>query len=117
MIRVTVYLVLIPSFSSDFVSIFEIYPQSEIPLLTKIAHLDWFSSMEDLGGFHLLPDTLIRACHISRKNRILFRVVDYRTNYSTCFSVNVDSRKTYKFHDVFFLFSPKAKLASNYFTG
>ena len=106
MIRVAVYLVLIPSFSSDYLSIFEIYPQSEIPMLTKIAHLDWFTYMEDLGGshLHLLPDTLIRETHIFRKNRTVFRVVDYRTNYSTCFSVNVGSRTTdnFRFYEVFF---------------
>ena len=77
---------LIPSFSSDHLSIFEIYPQSEIPLLTQIAHLDWSSSQEDLA--HLLPDTVI--CRVFHEDRIVFRVVDYRTNYSTCFSADVN---------------------------
>jgi hypothetical protein len=82
---------LIPSFSSgypstDHLSIFEIYPQSEIPLLTEI-YLHRFPS-EDAAHWQLLPDTLLfRAIH---EDRIVFRVVDYRTNYSTCFSVDVE---------------------------
>jgi hypothetical protein len=67
-------------------SIFEIYPQSETLQLTEIAHIDWLSYEEVIA--HLLPDTLI--CHIFREDMIVFRVVDYRTNYSTCFSVDVN---------------------------
>ena len=74
-----------PSFSGDHHSIFEIYPQSETPLLTQIAHLDWFSSKDELT--HLLPDTLI--CRFVHEDRLVFRVVDYRTNYSICFSADV----------------------------
>ena len=64
-------------------------------MLTKIAHLDWFTYMEDLGGsrLHLLPDTLIRETHIFRKNRTVFRVVDYRTKDSICFSADVDVKR------------------------
>ena len=80
---------LIPSFSSDHnrdLFIFEIYPQSEIPLLSQIAHLDWFLPTEDPA--HLLPDIMIfRVVH---RVGIFFRVVDYRTNYSTCFRASVD---------------------------
>jgi len=68
-------------------SIFEIYPQSEIPLLTQIAH---FSSKK--YPVHLLPDTII--CRVIRGNRMVFRVVDYRTNYSICFTADVILRHT-----------------------
>jgi hypothetical protein len=53
-------------------------------LLTQIAHLDWFCSEDQL---HLLPDALIFPAFY--EDRICFRVLDYRTNYSTCFSVDV----------------------------
>ena len=82
-----VYLIL--SFSSDHLSIFEIYPQSEIPVLTQFAHLDWTSSEESPS--HLLPNTLIRS--VRYDDRIVFKVVDYRTNYSTCFSADVDVKR------------------------
>jgi hypothetical protein len=102
-------------FRSDHwhLSIFEIYPQSEIPVLTRIAHLDWmYSEVPD----HLLPDTLIR--HIRYHDRIVFRVVDYRTNYSTCFSVDVDvERYGFGFVKVFLFFCKTLKLASNYLLG
>ena len=75
---------LIPSFRYHL-SIFEIYPQSEKPLLTEIARLDWGFSTDHPP--HLLPDTLI--CRAFYGDRIIFRVVDYRTNYSTCFTADV----------------------------
>ena len=79
---------LISSFSSDDrLAIFEIYPQSEIPLLTEIGHVDLFSE-EGEKAAHLLPDTVI--CRRVVHDRIVFRVVNYRTNYSTCFSTNDD---------------------------
>ena len=80
---------LIPSFSPDHLSIFEIYPQSEKPQLTQIAHLDWFSFEEDPPN--LLPDTLI--CHALYEDRIVFRIVNYRTNYSTSFPADIDTEK------------------------
>ena len=87
----SIYLI---SLSSDTLSIFEIYPQSEIPRLTQIAHLDWFFPSEE-DPVHLLPDTLIfRVFHA---NRIIFRVVNYRTNYSTWFSADVDVKITSKY--------------------
>ena len=55
-------------------------------MLTQIAHLDCFSPKEHPA--HLLPDTLI--CRVFFEDRIVFRVVDYRTNYSTCFSADVN---------------------------
>ena len=35
-----------------------------------------------------MPDTLIRR--VFHEDRIVFGVVDYRTNHSTCFSAHVD---------------------------
>jgi len=82
-------LVILTCYSNDHLSIFEIFPQSEIPQLTQIAHLDWFPPEED--PVHLLSDTLI--CRVFYEDRIVFRVVDYRTNFSTTFSVDVDVKK------------------------
>ena len=96
---------LIPSFSNSHLSIYETYPQSERPLLTQIAHLDWFSSEKE-DPAHLLPDTLI--CRIFYEVRIVFRVVDYRTNYSACFSAYVDVKNIDLKPDVeVFFFFPK----------
>ena len=87
---------LIPSFNhlprffssnSDTLSIFEVYPQSEIPLITQIAHINWHYHRERVA--HFLPDILVFRASI--KNRIDFRVVDYRTNYSTSFSATLFS--------------------------
>ena len=77
-------------FSSEHLSIFEIYPQSEIPVLTQIAHLHWNPSEEVPAD--LLPETVI--CRVQHDDRIVFRVVDYRTNYSTFFSVDVDAKRS-----------------------
>ena len=59
-----------------------------MPLLTQIAHLYWIQSEEFAS--HSLRDILI--CHFFQEDRIVFRVVDYRTNYLTCFSVDVDAK-------------------------
>ena len=83
------YVHLIPSFSDDALSIFEIYPKNERPLLTEIAHIDWDSSEEHPA--HLLPDTLV--CDVIHDDRIVFRIVNYRTNYSTCFSADVEANR------------------------
>jgi len=80
-------LVVLPDITGH-ISVFEIYPQSETPLLTQIAHLDWDYSNEPA---HCLPDTLIFR-EIS-EDRIVFKVLDYRVNYSTRFQVNVDFRR------------------------
>ena len=100
---------LIPSFSPDHLSIFEIYPQSEKPQLTQIAHLDWFSFEEDSPN--LLPDTLIY--HAFHEHRIVFRIVNYRTNYSTSFPADIDAKKIGPIEVIFILFKTW-KLASNY---
>ena len=91
-------------FSSDHFYIFEIYPQREIPLLTQIAHPKWFPYKEH--PVHLLPDTLISR--VFHKDRIVFRVVDYRTNRSTCFSADVNVKTIDDKHDVeVYLFFPR----------
>jgi hypothetical protein len=77
------------SFSNRYISIlYEIYPQSETPLLTQIAHLD----CNDIDvPAHLLTETLIfcKSC----EDGMVFRVWDYRANYSTCFAADVDIKK------------------------
>ena len=83
--------IIIPSFSDDYLSIFEIYPQSETPMLVQIADLEWLSSEE--SPYHFLPDTLIyRTFH---EDRIVFRVLNYRTNHSARFSADVDVKKRF----------------------
>ena len=110
------YIYLIPSFRDPF-SIFEIYPQSEIPLLTKIADFDRFSSGEfPEDPTHLLPDTLI--CRMQHRDKIVFRVLDYRMNCSTCFSADVNVREErFGIVKVFFVLSKAFKLTSNYLLG
>ena len=115
-LKFTSRLRLIPSFSSEQLSIFEIYPQSEMPLLTKIAHLDLLSVRNPV---HLLPDTLI--CRGSRADGIEFRVVNYRTNFSTCFTADVVYTEkgigpNYDLQ-VFFFLSKNLRLASNHLLG
>ena len=67
-------------------SIYEIYPESETPNLTQIAHLDLDPSKSP--GVCLLPGTVI--WHDLYRDRIVFRVWDYRLNHSISFSVDVD---------------------------
>ena len=83
---------LIPSFSPDYLYIYEIYPQSEKPLLTEIGQFHW-DSYED--KFYLLPDTLIRRVfnEDATERGMVFSIVNYRTNYSTCFSADIDMTK------------------------
>jgi hypothetical protein len=90
------YVHLIPSFSDEVLSIFEIYPKSERPLLTEIAHIDW--DAPDEQPTHLLPNTLV--CRDVHDDRIVFRIVNYRTNYSTRFSADVEAKRTEYPHDV-----------------
>ena len=108
---------LIPSFSGDLLSIFEIYPQSEMSFLTPIAHLDRFSS--ELRPTHFLLDTLI--CRAFYNDRIIFGVVDNRTYYSTCFTADVKVRNfdsDGEGHvEVLFILSKTLKLSSNYLLG
>jgi len=81
-------LVILSSHSNGRLTIFEIYPQDEIPLLTQIADLDWFPSEDPV---HFLPETLI--FRVFYQDRIVFRVVDYRKNCSASFSAEVNVKK------------------------
>ena len=83
--------------------------------MTQIAHLDWSPGDEEPA--HLLPDILI--CRVFYEGRIVFRVVDYRTKYTTCFSadVNFPGRAFKHVVEVFFVLSKALKLASNYLLG
>ena len=90
----------------SYCSVYEIYPQSESPHLTKIAHLD-FSPTKD-PPVHLLPETVIWFAFYPDK-RIVFKVWDYRLNHSISFSVDVDGSKP----EVDFILFKVLKLASN----
>ena len=105
---------LISSFSSDDrLAIFEIYPQSEIPLLTEIGHIVLFSEAREKVA-HVLPDTVIFRHDVD--DRIVFRIVDYRTNYSTSFSTDSeDDINKIGSVKVFFVPSKTLNLASNYY--
>ncbi|KAF8801990.1 hypothetical protein BYT27DRAFT_7173545 [Phlegmacium glaucopus] len=65
-------------------SVYEIYPQSETPQLTRIAHLN-FSG--DLSAC-LLPDKVI--WYGLYEDKIVVRVWDFRRNHSTSFSADFD---------------------------
>ena len=72
---------MIKSFFRRTCSLYEIYPQSEIPRLTRIAHLDFDHTIKA----YLLPGIVIwRDCVFGRS---IFRVWDYRLDHSTSFSV------------------------------
>ena len=92
-------------------SVYEIYPQSETPHLSQIAHLD---SDPFVGHpVHLLPGTLIWYNFI-HENRIIFTVWDYRLNHSINFSVDVDVETFFAYNiEVHFILSKVLKLASN----
>ncbi|KAF8812954.1 hypothetical protein BYT27DRAFT_7239602 [Phlegmacium glaucopus] len=66
-------------------SVYEIYPQSETPQLTEIARLDINK------GFlaYLLPDKVIWYGFCN--DNMVVRVWDFRRNYSTSFSADVDA--------------------------
>ena len=67
-------------------SVYEIYPRSETPHLTQVDHLDLRLSNEPRT--HLLPGTVV--WYGFYKDRVVFRVWDFRLNHSTSFSVDVD---------------------------
>jgi len=72
-------------------SVYEIYPQSDTTHLIKIAHLDFFSAKDSHAHLKLLPGTAI--WHYSYKDRIVFKVWEYRLNHSVCFSVDIDNER------------------------
>ena len=94
-------------------TIYEIYPGSETPILTQIAHLDLDPSENRNPQVCLLPGTVI--CHDLYSDRIVFRVWDYRVNHSISFSVDVDCKKFDYDLQVYFILSKALKLASNSF--
>ena len=102
---------MVNSFFRKNCSIYEIYPQSETPHLTQIAHLDFGPSGNPLAI--LLPETVI--WYNIYDDWIVFRVWNYRLNQSIKFPVDVDveSREfRYNFKVHFILFKA-LKLAFN----
>ena len=96
------------SFFRKTSSVYEIYPQSETPHLTRIAHLDFNCPYTT----YLLPGIVI--WHDFDMGRSVFWVWDYRLNHSTSFSVveYLDFEP-----EVYFVRSNPLKLASNLFVG
>ena len=70
-------------FGKNSWSVYEIYPQSDMPHLTQIAHLDF----ECIDNLYLLPGKVI--WYDKSPERIVFRIWDYRVNHSTSFSVDI----------------------------
>ncbi|KAF8801190.1 hypothetical protein BYT27DRAFT_7342089 [Phlegmacium glaucopus] len=68
-------------------SCYEIYPQSETPQLTQIAHLDFAYSRYR----YILSDNII--WYTPLPHEIIFRVWDYRLNASVSFTAEVDVAK------------------------
>jgi hypothetical protein len=89
-------------------SIYEIYPLSETPRLSQIAHINF----DNHFTAHLLPDTII--WRFAFRDRIVLRVWDYRLNHSIIFSVAdiVDDTP-----EVYFILSEGLKLASDSLVG
>ena len=95
-------------------SVYEIYPQSETPHLTQIAHLDDSDPTRNPAA-HLLPGTVI--WYSPYEDRIVFRVWDYRLNHSINFSVYVDAYRFESSPEVYLILSKALKLFSNSFVG
>ena len=89
-------------------SVYEIYPQSETPHLTKIAHLD-FNPSED-PAYLLLPDKVIWYFFLDHHGYV-FWIWDYRLNHSISFSVDVDTNEFKSSPEVYFILSKVLKLA------
>ena len=64
-------------------TVYEIYPQSDMPHLTQIAHL----SFNHVDNRYLLPGKVI--WYRRSEEGMVFRVWDYRVNHSTSFSLRV----------------------------
>ena len=87
-------------------SVYEIYPQSETPRLTQIAHLDF----DPPSMTYLLPGTVIWFdCYM---DRWVFGVWDYRLNHSISFSV-VENLEDFE-PEVYSFIHKALKLASIY---
>ena len=102
-----------PFFRFEDCSVYEVYPQSETPHLTQIAHLDLDPSKGPRA--HLLPSTVI--WYGFYEDKIVFRVWDYRLNHSVSFSADVDVGNYDYDLEVHFILSKSLKLASNTFPG
>jgi hypothetical protein len=90
-------------------SVYEIYPESEMPHLTQVAHLQNDFDPSNRISTHLLPGTVIWFSFY--RDRIVFRVWDYRLNHSISFSVDVDVEK-YEFDfEVYFILSKALKFS------
>ena len=88
-------------------SVYEIYPQSESPHLSQIAHLD--IDLSKPFQVYLLPGTVVM--YEFYVDRIVYRVWDYRLNHSISFAVDKFERSL----GVYFILSKALKLASNSF--
>ena len=98
-------------FRFKYCTVYEIYPQSENPCLTKVARLD-FDPFKNPPA-HLLPGTVI--LYNFYEDRIVFWIWDYRLNRSISFSVDVDVLKFERSPEVYFILSKVLKLAFNSF--
>ena len=94
-------------------SVYEIYPQSETPHITLIAHLGLDPSNDP--QVHLLPDTLIWFGFNEDRDHIVFRVWDYRLNHSISFTVDVSDSDYDSGFRVYFNLSKVPKFFSNPF--
>ena len=95
--------------SRENCSIYEIYPQSETPHLTRIAHLVDFEP--PIRAYLLLGTVIWRY---SDTDKIVLKVWDYQLNHSITFAVVNNFVYT---PEVYFILSKGLKLASNSFVG
>ena len=100
-------------------SVYEIYPKSETPHLTQVAHLDFeppedFEPPGDFGAL-LLPGTVIWNGFCD--DMMVFKVWDYRLNHSISFYVDVQVDISALDLKVYFILFKALKLASNPFIG
>ena len=72
-------------------SVYEIYPESETPHLTRIAHLELDFDITRAPPAHHLSGTVI--WFELHGNKIRFTVWDYRLNHSINFFVDVGKKK------------------------
>ena len=98
-------------FRYQYSYVYEIYPQSETPHLTKIAHLDVGPARGEDVPVHLLPGTVIWFDF--HNDKVVCRVWDYRLNHSISFSVDVDVDKLGFHIEVDSILSKALKLAAN----
>ena len=100
-------------FRYAYCSVYEIYPQSETPHLTKIADLD--SDSSEGPADVLLPDIVIWYSFLD--DWVVFWIWDYRLNHSVSFSVDVDVLNSDIDSEVYFILSTALKLDSDLFVG